>query len=376
MSLRPSQDGLEIRERELLKPYTTFKIGGPARHFAYIKSHSDLAQAVRFAQAEHEDIFVLGGGSNVLINDSGFDGLVVHPAHEGINVLGEDAETVSLRTHAAETWDKVVAFAVENGWWGIENLSHIPGHAGAALVQNIGAYGQQISDVFEGAEVMDLRTRDVKVLGRDDCQLAYRKSLFNTTGKGRFFIFSLTIKLTKREQPNLQYADVKAYFDRRQTARPAQAEIRRAIIAIRDTKFPFPREEKGGNAGSFFKNLILDQAQYDRLEANFRKGFGACDVSRLQELRNRFLTKDAIKIPTAFLIEACGLKSCRAGGAEVNATQPLVLLNQGGATAGDVMRLVKHVRQTIYQRTGMIISIEPELIGFSQAELADYLALE
>ncbi len=291
-------------------------------------------------------------------------------------VVDEDADTVTLRINAAETWDNVVEHAVAHGWWGIENLSHIPGQAGAALVQNIGAYGQQIGDVLERAEVMDLHTGEMRTLGTEDCQLAYRKSVFNTSARGRFFILGLTLKLSKIERPNLHYADVRAYFDDRAIRRPTQLEIRKAIVDIRDRKFPFPREEKGGNAGSFFKNLVLTQAEYDRLEAAFRKNFGPNELARLGEFRKRFQAGNGIKIPTAFLMEACGLKGCRAGGAEVNETQPLVLLNQGGATAADVMRLVKRIRQTIYQRTGMVISIEPELIGFRPDELEDHLALE
>ena len=376
MTLRPLRDNLEIRDHELLKPYTTFKIGGPARHFANIKSPGDLGRAIEFAKAEREDILVLGGGSNVLISDGGFNGLVAHPVNDGMAVVDEDADAVTLRINAAEAWDNVVGHAVARGWWGIENLSHIPGQAGAALVQNIGAYGQQISDVFERAEVMDLHTGEVRTLGTEDCHLAYRKSVFNTSARGRFFIFGLALRLSKIERPNLQYADVRAYFDSRTIRRPAQLEIRKAIVAIRDRKFPFPREEKGGNAGSFFKNLALTQAEYDRLEANFRTNFSANELARLREFRNRFQAGNGIKIPTAFLMEACGLKGCRVGRAEVNETQPLVLLNQGGATAADIMRLVKRIRQTIYERTGMIISIEPELIGFSPAELEDHLALQ
>ncbi|PYV26605.1 MAG: hypothetical protein DMG27_06245 [Acidobacteria bacterium] len=376
MTLRPLRDNLEIRDHELLKPYTTFKIGGPARHFALIKSPDDLSEAIEFAKAEREHILVLGGGSNVLISDGGFNGLVVHPVHQGITLVREDADTVTLRINAAETWDNVVEHAVAHGWWGIENLSHIPGQAGAALVQNIGAYGQQIGDVLECAEVMDLRTGEVRTLGIEDCQLAYRKSVFNTSARGRFFILGLTLKLSKLERPNLQYTDVRAYFDSREIGRPTQLDIRKAIVAIRDRKFPFPREEKGGNAGSFFKNLVLTQAEYDRLEANFRKNFSPNELARLREFRNRFQAGNGIKIPTAFLMEACGLKGCRAGRAEVNETQPLVLLNQGGATAADVMGLVKRIRQTIYERTGMVISIEPELIGFRPAEMEDHLALQ
>jgi UDP-N-acetylmuramate dehydrogenase len=376
MTSSPSPQDLLIRQDELLKPFTTFKIGGPARYFAGIQSRHDLAQALAFAARHHLQTFVLGGGSNVLISDRGFNGLVAHPVNEGIAIVREDPAAVTLNINAAEIWDRVVAHTVARDWWGIENLSHIPGQAGAALVQNIGAYGQQISDVFEGAEVMDLQTAAVRSLGAEDCQLAYRKSIFNTSAKGRFLIFSLTLRLTTRHQPNLQYADVKKYFDSRGMAWPTQLEIRQAIVAIRDLKFPFPREEKGGNAGSFFKNLVLSAAQYGLLESALRRNFGPNELSRLREFRSRFTADDGIKVPTAFLMEICGLKGFEVGRAKVNESQPLVLLNQGGATASDVMMLVKHIRQTIYKRTGMKILIEPELVGFTEAELEDALAVE
>lgn len=376
MTSRPPWEGLDIRQDHPLKPYTTFKIGGPARYFVDIRSQRDLVGAIAFARSHNLPMFVLGGGSNVLISDRGFDGLVVHPVNQGIRAVAEDATTVTLLMNAAATWDGAVAYTVEKGWWGIENLSHIPGQTGAALVQNIGAYGQQISDVFESAEVMDLESSEVRTLGVEDCQFAYRKSVFNTTAKGRFLIFNLTLKLAKSCQPNLQYADVKAHFESEHIAQPTQHEIRRAIIAIRDRKFPFPREEKGGNVGSFFKNLVLSAAEYDRLETRIRQNFGANDLSRLRDYKIRLTTKDGIKIPTAFLMEICGLKSCRVGGVKVNETQPLVLLNLGGATAKDVLTLVRHIRRTIHEKTGVTVSIEPELVGFTATELEHYLAQE
>ena len=376
-----SSSAAPIRQRQLLKPYTTFKIGGPAAYWVEVGSADSLLEALAFRKVEDLDLFILGGGSNILVSDRGFDGLVVHPVNRGICVSGEDADTVALRIGAAESWDDTVAYAVADGLWGIENLSHIPGQTGAALVQNIGAYGAQLSDVFVSAEVMAIETGEIQVLDREACRLGYRTSIFNTTSRGRLVTLSLTLRLKKRGEPNLGYPDLRAYFQEWSSkpigsARPpGLAEIRQAIVTIRDRKFPFPREEKGGNAGSFFKNLLLTETEYLQLEEQFQRHFGPGELDRLRELRNRFPAAGQIRIPTAFLIEICGLKGCRIGGAQVNETQPLVLLNQGGATAHDVLTLAHHVRQTIYAKTGMAIEIEPELVGFTPAELADYLSL-
>ena len=301
----------------------------------------------------------------------GFEGVVVHPACRGIEIRHEDAEAVTLEVNAAETWDDLVQYAVERNWWGIENLSHIPGQAGAALVQNIGAYGQQASDVVQSARVMEIATGAPRVLSAADCGFGYRRSIFNTTARGQLIIVGLTLRLAKHGRPQLDYPDVQAYFQERGTKQPSLAEIRQAIISIRDRKFPFPREERGGNAGSFFKNLSLLEAEYAALREMLRRNFPPRELARLEEMRNRFPSADRIKIPTAFLIEICGLKGHRIGGAQVNETQPLVLLNQGGATAQDVIALAQHVRKTVRARTGMAIAIEPELVGFTKQEMAE-----
>ena len=269
----------------------------------------------------------------------------------------------------------MVGFAVERGWWGIENLSHIPGQAGAALVQNIGAYGQQLSDVFEAAEVADFATGVVRTLVAADCRLAYRSSVFNTSGRGRYFIFNLALHLSERERPSIEYKDLSAWFAERGVT-PTQREIRAAVIQIRDRKFPFPREERGGNAGSFFKNLTLTAAEYEKLEGRFRSEFGESALGRLREIRKQGVSPASARIPTAFLIEVCGLKGRRVGGAQVNERQPLVLLNQGGATADDVMSLAREVRRTLYTRLGVTVSLEPEPVGFCDAELRAHLSLE
>lgn len=369
------RSALDIKTGEPLKPYTTFKIGGPAKYFIKVRTQDELRAALAWQKVRQLDLFVLGGGSNILISDRGFDGLVIHMASEGLRVMSEDAAAVTLSIAAGEPWDEVVGHAVEHGWWGIENLSHIPGQAGAALVQNIGAYGQQISDVLRSAEVMSVEAAELKTLSAADCEFGYRKSIFNSTRKNRLVIVSLTLALAKHGQPNLTYPDVKAYFKARGNSRPSLSEIRQAVATIRDTKFPFPREEKGGNAGSFFKNLALSGAEYEALAARVQREFGAAAFERLVDIRNRFPGADRVKIPTAFLMDLCGLKGFEEGRAKVNETQPLVLLNAGGATAADVLRLAKQIRRTIYRRTGLAIPLEPELVGFGQAELTEFMLL-
>jgi UDP-N-acetylmuramate dehydrogenase len=331
----------------------------------------DFRGAMELAEKQALPLFILGGGSNILVSDHGFEGVVIHPAGRGIEIRHEDADTVTLEVSAAERWDDVLQNAVEHEWWGIENLSHIPGQAGAALVQNIGAYGRQVSDVVQSAEVVDTATAATRVLSVTDCEFGYRRSIFNTNARGHFIIVRLTLRLAKHGRPQLDYPDVRVYFEERGTQQPSLAEIRQAIITIRDGKFPFPREERGGNAGSFFKNLSLAEHEYAVLREMVRRNFSPQELARLEEMRNRFPAADRIKIPTAFLIEICGLKGHRMGGAQVNEAQPLVLINQGGATARDVIALAQRVRKTVRARTGMVLAIEPELVGFTGQEIAE-----
>jgi UDP-N-acetylmuramate dehydrogenase len=238
-------------------------------------------------------------------------------------------------------------------------------------VQNIGAYGQQASDVVQRARVLDISTGAPRVLSAAECGFGYRRSIFNSTERAKLIIVGLTVRLTKHGSAQLDYPDVHTHFQMRGIERPSLAEIRQAIIAIRDSKFPFPREERGGNAGSFFKNLTLLPSEYAKLRETLHRNFTPQVVARLEELRNHFPAPDQIKIPTAFLISICGLKGYRVGGAQVNETQPLVLLNQGGATSQDVIALAQHVRKTVRARTGMKIALEPELVGFTQQEIAN-----
>jgi len=365
-----------IRRDEPLKPFTTFKVGGPADFFAGAATRDDFLAALEFARNERLRVFVLGGGSNILVSDNGFPGLVIHPVQRGVAIEPAENQKVMLRVEAAETWDDVVARAVAENLYGIENLSHIPGQSGAAIVQNIGAYGQQISDVFASATVMEARSGKVMKLSAADCAFGYRKSIFNSSAKNKFTILQLELALNRQGTPDLRYPDVRNFFNERGIENPSIQQVREAVIQIRDRKFPFPREEKGGNAGSFFKNLVLHEADFKVLRDNIRRNFSAAELERLEQIRKRSGADGAVKVPTAFLIEICGLKGHREGGALVNRSQPLVLLNDGGATAHDVLTLAGFVRRTIYERMGATIELEPELVGFEPGEVAEYLAVK
>jgi UDP-N-acetylmuramate dehydrogenase len=368
--------GFEILQNEPLKPHTTFKIGGPARYFAAARSPEQARAALAFARQEQAPVMVLGGGSNVLISDRGFDGLVLHPASKGIGQVEAASGFVRVRISAGEPWDRSVAYTVDHGLWGIENLSHIPGQSGAALVQNIGAYGQQISDTFECAEVLELSSGQTKQLSAGECGLGYRRSVFNTILKGRYLILTIELKLKQDRSPNLTYADVKAHFERAGIPGPSQAQIREAIIAIRDSKFPYPVEERGGNAGSFFKNPTLTPAQYSDLEARVGTGFGEEALAQLRDRAGRSPSRGSVRLPAAFLVSICGLKGYTRGGAQVNPRQPLVILNLGGAMADDVLTVAQQVRRTVHREIGIKLDLEPELVGFSAGEIGRYLSLE
>lgn len=373
---------LNFQNGIFLKRFTTFKIGGLAHFFVEINNPAELPEAFEFAERQHLPVLVLGGGSNMLVSDSGFDGLVIHINNLGIvapasspvptPAIGGPARTPALQRlwiASGEVWDNVVRYAVEHNLWGIENLSRIPGQAGAVAVQNVGAYGQEIKDVLMNVEVFDRTTKSFRTLTNEDCRFTYRKSIFNTTEKNRYVILYTTLQLSTEPKRNLSYPDVKKWFE--SNPEPTQLEIREAIKAIRDKKFPFPAESVEGNAGSFFKNSVLTNDDYSNLEKHFEKNLPE-HLERLKTLRARS-GETEIKIPSAFILEACELKGFCRGNVQLNPSQPVVVLNgTGNATAHEVLSLVKEVRMIVEEKTGLHLYTEPEIIGFTSDELRNY----
>jgi len=363
---------MHIQPEFSLASLTTFRIGGPAKYYAKISSRDELFEVLAFAKKEGLSMLVLGGGSNALVSDKGFDGLVIEIDLKGVDItdLPDGAE---VKLGAGENWDDVVATVVFNGFWGIENLSGIPGKVGAFPVQNVGAYGQEASQVVKEVEVWDLLEEKILVIPNIECGFEYRKSNFNSEWKDKFVILSVTLKLKKDPSPNLSYGDVEKYFTANNNLTPSINEIRSAIIQIRQSKFPNLNEF--GCAGSFFKNIILTPEQYLVLEGLLEKNFTPEVVKRLREIKDRFKQIKSIKIPAAFLIDICGLKGKTLGGAKLWEKQPLVIVNTGKATSADVAGLFKIVQKEVHGKTGITLLPEPEFIGFSEHELANYLNL-
>jgi UDP-N-acetylmuramate dehydrogenase len=360
---------MNIQKNVNLAKFTTFHIGGPAKFFCSTSDVEELEQAIAWAKGHNEPIFILGGGSNMLVSDAGFAGLVIHFAPKGLEVVQENEYQVILKIFAGEVWDEVVKFTVDQNWWGIENLSHVPGLVGGFAVQNVGAYGQEAGDVISEVTVYDTHEQVTKTFNKSQCQFTYRKSIFNTEAKGRYVIIAVTIALSKQPQPNLSYGDVSRYFANLSINEPTQPQIRQAIIEIRDRKFPFPKEAKNGNAGSFFRGPILTAEQIEYLFQKVATNFGTESLARLNSMTDRLMVAQGMKTPTAFLIELCGLKGLRIGGAQVHQNHAAIVLNATGeATAADVLALFTRVGREVYRRTGVMLHIEPELIGFTEAE--------
>jgi len=363
---------MQIKPNFPLASLTTFRIGGLAKYYVKISSQDELFEALQFANTEKLELLVLGGGSNMLVSDKGFDGLVVDIDLKGIEINDVEAG-VEMKIAAGENWDDVVALATLKELWGVENLSNIPGKTGAFPVQNVGAYGQEASQVVKEVEVWDIVEEKKRVIPNIECGFEYRKSNFNSEWKNKFIILSVTLSLKKDPAPNLSYSDVHKYFEDKSITTPTIVEIRKAVIEIRSNKFPDLNEL--GCAGSFFKNIILTPQQYFDLEKKLADNFSEEIVERLREIKNRFRQIKSIKIPAAFLIDICGLKGKTIGGAKLWEKQPLVIVNTGTATALDVAGLFKVVQKQVFNSTGIVLMPEPEFIGFSEIELANYLNL-
>ena len=358
---------MKIKPNENLSAYTTFKIGGPAKYFCVAKNPDDIREAILFAKQEKLPVLILGGGSNMLVSDKGFAGLAVKIDLRGWQAQ-ERGDSVFLTAAAGENWDNLVELAVKKAWWGIENLSHIPGKVGAIAVQNVGAYGQEASQVIDKVEVLEKQSGKIFKFRNRDCGFAYRASIFNTTQHGKFIILSITFKLSRLPRPNLWYRDLSSRFLGKH---PSLADIRRAVIEIRNKKFPFPTGPKNGNAGSFFKNIIIDQKQFQRLGAKISESLGHDALDFLN--RKAIPMHKHFKIPAAPVLEICGLKGLDNKQAKINQAQPLVILNfSGKAKAADVLGLAAKVLKTVREKTGLILDLEPELVGFSPAELKKY----
>lgn len=331
-------------ENTSLKEYNTFHVDANTNTLCICESIDDLKSAVNQSKRKNENILILGGGSNVLfVND--FDGTVIIPDLKGMELIEETETQVLVKAGAGEVWDDLVKFSIKNKLWGIENLSLIPGSVGAAPIQNIGAYGVELVDVFISLTAMDIETLEMKTYNKEDCNFSYRNSIFKKDLKNKSIITDVTLKLSKQGKPNLGYGAFKEKFEGREVDEINIAEISDAVREIRMSKLP--DVGKIGNGGSFFKNPEIDIDTLIRLKNEFP------DIVYFELPDNKY------KIAAGWMIDRCGLKGYRMGDVGTFPKQALVIVNYGNATGVEILEFAKIIKKKVYDK--FQIELQPEV---------------
>ncbi|MCI0566078.1 UDP-N-acetylmuramate dehydrogenase [bacterium] len=325
--------------------HTTFRAGGRARFFAVAESEDDLRDIISYARKKNIPFFVLGGGSNVLFGDRGFPGLVIKMNIRGIAYGKEKGGITAVSAGAGEHWDNFVGGTVARGFYGLENLSFIPGSVGAAPVQNIGAYGAEAGDVIVEVSTLNTETLEIEIFSKEACMFSYRDSFFKSPAGGKYIITRVVFGLSSKGSVNISYRDVKDYFEERRNDSPALSDVRDAVIAIRTRKLPDVREV--GTAGSFFKNPVVS----------------VYDIEKLKEKHpdvKFFPHGDAVKISAGWLLDHVGgFRGYREGNVGAYKNQALVIVNESGASASEILAFAERMQKIIYEKTG--ITLEPEV---------------
>jgi UDP-N-acetylmuramate dehydrogenase len=337
---------MNIDENVSLKNLTTMKTGGDARYFCIARNKEDVKQAVGFAKNKKIPFFVLGGGSNIVMGDGGFEGLVIKNAIRGLN-FEDRGGFVRVKAGAGEHWDNFVSEVVAEGLWGLENLSGIPGTVGASPVQNIGAYGTEVSKTIDSVEIFDPVTMGCRLLSKEQCRFGYRDSIFKRPEGREYIVMNVFFNLVTTGEPSIEYKDLKEYF---KDKKPNLVELRNAVLKIRSGKFP-PLNEYG-TAGSFFKNPIIGLSQASLFKEKFPEA--------------TFFPsgKDSFKVSLAWILDkVCNLKGVRMQNVGLYEKQPLVLVNFGEATSHEISVFADKIQSDVKKHTGIDIEREVEYVG-------------
>lgn len=353
---------MKIEENIALAPLTTLEVGGAARFFVEAKSEEEIIEALKFAQSSGLPVFILGGGSNLLVSDAGFDGLVIKIAVYGVEFT-KDKNSVFVTVRAGENWDDFVKICVERNLAGIECLSGIPGSVGATPVQNVGAYGQEVSETITTVRVLDRANLEIKNLTNADCGFEYRSSIFNITHKNKFIILAVTFCLQPYAAAAIRYADLQKYFAEKEN--PNLAETRQAVLQIRAAKSMVIRkdDENRRSAGSFFKNPIISTEKFNEIEKKARK----LNLISPEEIMPKYSAGEKVKIPAAWLIERSGFhKGFARGRVGISTRHTLAIVNRGGATASEIVEFVREIQTKVYSLFGVGLQPEPVWLGFEE----------
>lgn len=335
---------MNIQKNISLKNYNTFGIDVIANRFVEIISLSDLKKII----ASEKDLFLIGGGSNMLLT-SNINKLVVHLNLKGIIVNDTEKEFVFVTAEAGENWHEFVLWCISQNYGGLENLSLIPGNVGTSPIQNIGAYGVEIKDTFYQLEALEIATGKIKTFTKEACNFGYRNSIFKNELKNKYIIINVTFKLTKHNhKTTISYGAIKNYLQN--ISEPSIKDISNAVISIRENKLPNPK--KIGNSGSFFKNPVIDKKLFQKLR------------EKHPNIPHYIISKNEIKIPAGWLIEQCGFKGKRFGDTGVHEKQALVLVNYGNATGEEIYNLAKKIQETV--KNNFHINLEMEVNIFKR----------
>jgi UDP-N-acetylmuramate dehydrogenase len=357
-----SRTPLQIQRDLPLAPWTTLGIGGPARFFARAQSVDEILEALAWVDEQRVPLFILAGGSNVLIADEGFDGLVLQIDLHGVTVESEDRFAM-VRVAAGEPWDAFVARAVESRWAGIECLSGIPGSTGATPIQNVGAYGQDVSETIVRVEVLERATRRVRTLTADECRFAYRSSIFKHDE--HYIVLSVTFRLTVDGPASVRYPELRTYLETRGESLEDLRHVRDAVIAIRRRKGMVldPDDTDTRSDGSFFTNPIISAEEYERFLPRARAFVG--EDAAVPAFPSRDGT---VKLSAAWLIERAGFRKGHVhGNVGLSTKHTLAIVNRGGGMGREVLELVGLIQTRVTEAFGVALQPEPNFVGFGAA---------
>lgn len=333
-----------IRENVPISSLTTMRLGGAARFVIEVEQPEDVQQAYAFAKERELPVWIMGGGANTIGHDEGFNGVIILNRIHGIEILLQDDQYLTVRAMGGEIWDHLVEFCCKLGYSGVEALSLIPGTVGAAPVQNIGAYGQEVAQTIQSVDAFDTQTSKYVTLTKDEMELGYRNTRFNAgEDRGRFFIISVTLKLSKTHLQPPFYNSLQRYIDQHQETDFSPANIRRIVIEIRNSKLPDP--EKVASAGSFFKNVLVPKDEFTIVK---QQGIPAWQNS-----------DGTGKINSGWLIEQCGLKGKKMRGMRISDQAALVLINEDAKSYADLAAARDEIIGTVAEKFGFVLEQEP-----------------
>lgn len=352
----------KIQKNIDLSKLTTIKIGGKARYYVEVSSSDQLKEALSWSEGQQLPFYILGGGSNTVFGDGFFEGLILQINIRGIKKVSEDKDSAIIKVGAGEDWDETVKQIVDMDLWGMEALSGIPGKTGAAPYQNIGAYGQEIKDTVDQIEVLDTINKQVAKLSNEECQFAYRDSVFKGSQRGRYIITNVYFKLSKKPLGIPSYKDVVAYFTANNIANPTINQIRDAILEIRKSKFVDPSVMP--NSGSFFKNPTVDASTAERLMKKFP------NIRPYPEDNKIFpISQGRYKIAAGWLLQELGYKGKDFGKIRIDPNHALVIENQAGASQQDLLTVIKKIQKDVENNFGIVLEPEPVIVKFENLKV-------